>query len=70
MVDISPWVLTCGLLCVWPFLAMLFGIWIGRNRIRIRSPFTTAQREVYAPDPHTSSVIRRIAQEQAQQKGS
>lgn len=38
MDNISPWLMTCGLICVWPLLIGWVGFLIGRGAIRLQSP--------------------------------
>jgi hypothetical protein len=39
--------LLIGTLCVWPFVTLMIGIFIGRTRLRLRSPFVRGDKDEY-----------------------
>ncbi len=51
--DNTPWLIVLGNCCLMPVACICFGIWIGANRIRLRSPIMRAgEKEVYAAPPN------------------
>lgn len=65
MGDAWPLAICVGSYCVLPLLCVVFGIWIGRNRIRLRSPLARGNRpEEYAtpPDERARAYVRSTAQ--------
>jgi hypothetical protein len=46
----SPWLVSCGLLCVWPLLLFGVGVLIGSRRLRspvvIRNPLRRGDEDV------------------------
>lgn len=55
MSDLTPWVATCGLICLWPLFFGVMGFLIGSRRlrspIRIQNPLKKEQSDAvgYAP---------------------
>jgi len=44
--NIDPLILMCGIVCVWPLLFAAVGFWVGRSRIRLRSPFEKSDETI------------------------
>ncbi len=50
MDNISPFLLTCGVFCLWPLLFGVIGFMVGSRRIAFRSPIYQSERVGYTSD--------------------
>lgn len=52
----SAWLVSLSCICLWPLLWGMVGYFIGRNKLRIQSPFVIGDRQMHP----TGSPVARV----------